>query len=379
MFARFSVLLPFEFSVVLDSPLQPQRFDLPTYGVRIHAPCRSDLNPLALSPETTPIIEIARSLIPAATQTPSDITFDGKPTTQANLLRVDFLKASFDRRRSVTAGVPPKESLALGDPPITLAFDVLNQWLRRYKHRFRAPNVRLIRPSETFWVLQYLDDDEKELPSDPLLIKLRTGFHRRLEIAAIDSSIWDRVGEIPLEWEPWAWEVLLLDAPALLPEIGPAVVLAYASLEAFIDWALDNLAAATTVPAPLWSWINTRDNNFWLWPRTTEQFDVLLKSLTGKSLKDDAKLWELFRNLATARHSYVHTGKAVIGQDEVTLDRAAELVAGAASIVDWVEGLLPAAVRRPPAETGHTIQVAKKIAVGVPSPQNPASDANQSQ
>src|SRR5262249_10800817 len=76
-----------------------------------------------------------------------------------------------------------------------------------------------------------------------------------------------------------------------------------------------------------------------------------LEVFTGKSLKRDRKLWEAFQNLRSARNSFSHGGKAVIGKGasakEVTPEKAAELVGAANAIVDWCETLLPAAVRRP--------------------------------
>ena len=139
--------------------------------------------------------------------------------------------------------------------------------------------------------------------------------------------------------------MLILDAQALLPEIGPSLVLAYAALEAFVDSCLDKLAPLAKIPDILWSWINKRDQ-FWKEPRTDEQFDVPLKSLTGRSLKEQINLWELFQNLRSARHSYVHKGRALIGNDEVSLERATKLINGAKEIINWMERLLPEQFRR---------------------------------
>jgi hypothetical protein len=112
----------------------------------------------------------------------------------------------------------------------------------------------------------------------------------------------------------------------------------------------------------LWEWINTRDG-FWLRPRTAEQFDILLNSLTGKSLKTEAKLWETFKNLGAARHSFVHTGFAKIGNDDVTQDRAKELIDGAFQIVAWAESFLPKDSRRAELEGKREITVMTAIPI----------------
>jgi len=318
------------------------------------------------------MMEVTRALVPAADQTPGQTVIDGKPAVQTNLLFADFIKPSFDRRRSSVEGVPPA-TLSLGDPSIEAGFRVLNDWIRRYKYLARSSNVRTIRPSQSFWALEYLTDDEKEIPADPVLFRVRTGFAQGFRLDILDSTVWDRVGSVPIEFKPHAWEVLLLDSPALLPEIGPALVLAYAALEAFIDWSLDVLAPLAKIPPTLWEWVNTRDS-FWLRPRTAEQLDVLLESLTGKSLKSELKLWELFKNLASARHSYVHTGHAVIGNQYVTVERATELINGAGQVVTWIEALLPISHRRPELSEKHTITITTTIPLTGPVAGTPTAD-----
>lgn len=364
MIARLSVLLPFDLFVLQGSELEPQQFDQEAYRVRIHPPCLAALRPAGVSVETTSISEIARALVPAVEQTVGTVLFDGKATVPANLLRVDFLKPSFDRRHASVVWRSDEEFLDSGDPSVRLAFNVANGWLSRYKYRFRSPTVRVIRPSDTFWCLRYLEDDESELPRDPSLFRMRMGGQHRVDVNVVSPEVWNCVGQIAPGSSPLAWEVLLLDAPAMLPDVGPAVVLAYAALEAFIDWALDGLAPTVNIPAALWEWLNTRDS-FWLRPRTTEQFDILLRSLTGKSLTDEPKLWESFRNLASARHSYVHSGHARIGNErmDVTLSRATELVAAAAAIVGWIEALIPENLRRPKLDTSHSITVTARVVV----------------
>jgi len=367
MLARLRVLLSFRLSIPNGSQLKTQEYDLPPYRVRILPPCLAAIDPISITKMA--LVDIAHSIIPAPEQTPGNVMVDGKPAVQANLFQVDFIKSSFDRRRFSIENMPvtpllPLSPLDFGDPSITAAFEVVNNWINRYKYLVRSSNVRPVRPNETPWVLEYLADNEERLPQDPTLFRLRTFVRQRVPFDLLDAAVWDRVGAVPIEAKALAWEVLLLDAPALLPEIGPAIVLAYAALEAFIDWCLDKLAPLAKIPPALWKWISERDS-FYLRPRTAEQFDVLLESLTGKSLKAEGKLWELFRNLGAARHSYVHTGHAEIGNDAVTLERATELVSGAARVIAWVEALLPKELQRPQLEAPHTIAITHTIPVAV--------------
>jgi hypothetical protein len=103
---------------------------------------------------------------------------------------------------------------------------------------------------------------------------------------------------------------LLLDAVGLLPDIGPALVLAATSLETLITDALDELSAgASAVPQSLWMWINDR-GDYRKEPSVLEQYDALSKVFTGRSLRDEIELWEA---------PFVHGGKPPIERREVPL------------------------------------------------------------
>ena len=99
---------------------------------------------------------------------------------------------------------------------------------------------------------------------------------------------------------------LLLDAYALPPQVGPAVVLAHTAVETRVAQTTDRNAILTGLNAELWSWLTVRS--------TAEQLDRLAKALTGKSLKDDRRLWEGFQHLREALekqgNKFVHEGKA---------------------------------------------------------------------
>ena len=97
--------------------------------------------------------------------------------------------------------------------------------------------------------------------------------------------MWQDIHELPPDYEPPAWEELLLDAEAEFPRIGPAIVLAATALEVLISQVLDRLAAQSSLPAPLWQWINRRGEE----PAVDQQYDALLKFFTGHSLKEETR------------------------------------------------------------------------------------------
>jgi hypothetical protein len=98
------------------------------------------------------------------------------------------------------------------------------------------------------------------------------------------------------------------------------MVLASTALETRISAALDELVQLVGLNAELWEWINHR-SQFWMEPSTGDQFGILLKTLTGRSLKDDGILWEAFQNIRTARNSFAHEGVAILGGTELSVPK----------------------------------------------------------
>jgi hypothetical protein len=156
----------------------------------------------------------------------------------------------------------------------------------------------------------------------------------------LDKAQWELAVKSTVETDIPIYVPLVLDADAALPDIGTAITLASTALETLIEIHLRRLATARCTPPELWLWITHRD--FYLKePSMTEQFDTLLKIFSGKSLKDQPQLWTAFKNLNQARNSFVHGGRAEIGNMPVTIDVAMKLLESTKEIIKWMEQLAP--------------------------------------
>jgi len=346
MIARFRLLLPFAICVPQGEALSPYDFDLGVYRVRVHPPRLAGINSAdcgVLCP--TPVDDLLQQLKKDVPQDATEmVRMENAPTIQANLLAVDFHKPEFDRRKSTLA--PPVDPSG-GDPPLSLAFEVANSLLERIRSVNQASFVRPLVAQETLWRMDYLNDDETEIPQEPTLFRSKWAKSFNYRLCGLNSAIWTRIQSLPAGFQPTAWDTLLLDAEALLPHVSASIVLAFAALENLIESSLNCLAGGSTIPAELWEWINKRHGDGRLTPSVREQFDELLRILTGRSLKDDGKLWESFQHLRSARNSILHEGVAKIADTEVTPARASELVGQAKAIANWVEPLLPRDLQRP--------------------------------
>ena len=189
-----------------------------------------------------------------------------------------------------------------------------------------------------------------------------------------DPALWDLIFTLPEGFEPPAWQAILIDARGALPHVGTALVLAATALEIFIAELLNELVKKTQVPAELWDWINDRGN----WqkePSVEEQYDVLLKIVTGHSLKDEGALWEGLKNLRSARNSFVHEGVAQLGRKRLSANDVLPLIARADAIVAKIREWIPEECRWPLIEHTINIQMAKLLFGPTNSP--PTTSATQ--
>jgi hypothetical protein len=92
-----------------------------------------------------------------------------------------------------------------------------------------------------------------------------------------------------------------------------------------------------------------------------EQYDALLKLLTGHSLKDEPLLWEAFKNLKDARNAFVHEGIAKIGQTPVSTESANKLIASASDIIAKIREWLPNELHWPEFKYDLTVEIQKRL------------------
>jgi len=292
---------------------------------------------------------------PASPEDVDEAHIDGVRAFEADALRIDFEKESFDRREETRF-----------DPPEDVIRDAINWFLTRLRYVAQASQVRAIDFPLVTWRMIYLNDDETELPKAEGLVRVRGGLRFSFNYIALNSKVWGGMHELPVDYEPPPWEELLLDAQSDLPRIGPAVVLAATALEVFIARKLDELAPLKPLSGELWEWINDR-GNYLREPTVEEQYDILLQFFTGHSLKSEAGLWDLFMKLKRARNTFVHEGIAKVGGRPVSVEDARRLVAAASDVISKVREWLPEQLHWPVFRYQVEIQMRKKIAREEPS------------
>lgn len=343
MIARVRFLLPFSYSIPEGVTLKPFQLAGTSVGETIEV-----LPPYNSAPE--PLDEIGRSFLePAASQVSDQVTIDGTRTTQANTLQLNLHKATFSRQKPHS---PQELSYSSGDPSGSSLLELANRVLTAMRTVTRSWFARpLSEDRPHFFRIDYLDDNGDRLPSEAAQFRSIQFVKGRFGVSALTEPGWDLVASNLSGTEAVAhgWDVLLLDAEAALPEIGVALVLAFAALETFIAWALDQLRESTgKIDPDLWRWINKRES-YHQQPSVKESFDALLKILGGQSLKEEKRdLWERFAHLNTGRNRFVHKGTLTYGDppQPIDQDKAAELVQAASDIISWTETLLPSVLQR---------------------------------
>jgi len=315
MIARVHIILPFQLFVPEGREFKLHPYDDEGYRVIVYPPVKTDR--------------------PAPGTVPDAVEINNAPAFVANGLRIDFHKSSFDR--TVGKGV---------DPPIAIIQRATDSFLTRLRYVTRGAHLQALPWPKVSWRLRYLNDDESELPEQEGVARGHGTAGFSVSFAVVSTEVWDYVHSLPPRFEPPAWDVLRLDANNAIGHVGTAVVLAATCLEVFITHILDSIALKGAVPKPLWEWINRRGD--WLRePSTEEQFDSLLKFLAGHSLKENPKLWEAFKNLKTARNSFVHEGMAKIGGKSVCEQDALNFIVRANEIIAMLRDWLPVDLRWP--------------------------------
>jgi hypothetical protein len=302
---------------------------------------------------------------PATLESPDYVLLNEMPAYMADVLEVRCRSDSFDRRVETEI-----------DPPKTTIAAVVGSFLERLKFVVRAPQVRLVEFPLCRWHLRYLSDDGSELVEEEGFVRGRGAAQFSFGFVALHPNVWDSTHSLPHEYKVEPWHSLLVDARGALPHVGTAVVLAATALEVFIGAVLTRLASESTVPKELWGWITDRGD----WqkePSVEEQFSVLLHVLCGHSLKEDEGLWEAFKNLRTARNSFVHEGRAMLGKQPLQADRAAALIDKADQLLVRVREWLPEHMRWPVYAHAVQVTVGKKIAStsSAASKNDPVSEA----
>ena len=309
MIARLHIILPFSLTIQEGTRFNIYQFEARGYDIRIYPPFKSDQSQLNNNVE--------------------EITVNKEPAVHANTLRVDFIKGEFDRRGNIEC-----------DPPIELIALTINRFLAKLRFITRSSQIRPLKFPLTGWHVRYLNDDETELEEKEGFIKERGTIQHSSSWIVLNNAIWNDIFKLSPNYVPPHWDSLLLDAIAMLPEVGPSIVLAATALDVFISYVLNKLAVESSVPGDLWEWINNR--KFYLKGlNTQEQYDGLLKIMLGTSLKDDNDLWESFKNIRNARNSFIHEGVAKIGEKELTEDDASRLTKRAHEVVSFIRDRLP--------------------------------------
>jgi hypothetical protein len=340
MIARFRILIPPIVGVSTRDELSAIHREACGCAVVVHPPYHVDIPPLVPHQAASLTLDEAwQRLERPMTKTPPSLLLNGEKANLANAICVDFVRENFDRRHA---------SPVL-DPPPSCAFEVVNEIFGSARALLGVWQLRPIREGDTIWRIDYFDNDGQRLPREAGLIGGQGAGLFCFACAPFTPEVWNTIAkERPTQK---LWDSLLLDAKALLPDVGPAIVLASAALEVFIAAVLDSIVD-DKVPRSLWDWINDRGD----WrkdPSLLEQFDILLKTVTGHSLKDDERLCVAFAELKNTRDAFSHEGVAVLGKRRTVVSpaKAEELVSAAEKIIQWVEQFLPETLRRPRVES----------------------------
>ncbi len=327
MIARWLILLPRDIYMPLEDAFEPITLEFGEHLVTVWPLLQANISAGDLAwPHETPAVEAILGLHAVEPTASPAAVIGGSPTFRANLLVLDFLRQEFDLSQA---------------PAVDAALQLANWLLASLASTAGARLMDWLDPDRTPWRLAYLTDDNKPAPS----AEQRPNFRARVPMSAgpaLTAADWETIGKAPIH----LWNMLILDAKACAPSDDTGIILAYSALEVFIAWALEQYVASGAMDRSLFKWITDR-GNYAKDPSLPEQFDQLLKAVSGRTLKSEKTLWEGFQLLRKARNDLVHTGEARINGKPLEPRQARWFVQIAADVIDWVEQGLPEDLRRP--------------------------------
>jgi hypothetical protein len=247
------------------------------------------------------------------------VRMDGEYVKHVDLLQIDFAASSFERK----SGTPD-------DPPADEVEHVVGDTVRRLRYTIGAPWFREFRLRDVFWITRYLQDDESELSEQPGFMRARGHAPFRFIFTGLDDHSWKLVRGLSFGFSPHLWEVLHLDARFLLPEVGPAVVLAFSAIEAASEAFVRHFA---TSPAHVENLLRKH--------RVGDRLDTLAMQFVGKSLKSSTSEWDAFDRLRRTRNAFAHTGRPALDGAVVDEPLAFTLVDKSEAVLRWIENELP--------------------------------------
>lgn len=247
------------------------------------------------------------------------VRMNGQLVKHANLLQIDIVGRDFRRDAGATQ-----------DPSGAFVERVVVNFVARMRYTIGAPSVREFRLLETFWTIRYLADDGSELVEEKGLVRGRVHAPFKFQFTGLDESSWGRVKNLTFSFRPLIWERLYLDALFLLPEVGPALMLAMSAIETATDQMIEERLQGDQKEAEKLIAAN----------RLGQRLDRVAKQLTGVSLKANASLWSAFDRLRRARNMAAHEGTPVLDGVVVTDGVAQEMILAIRPVIDWVEHLM---------------------------------------
>lgn len=325
MLARVAVHLPESLWLPEGVQFEPFSDDYRGQRVLVHPPLQSGFEVRPDGEGNFNVSDLYLLLTPVAHERVYPfVRMDGRYVNHANLLQIDFVRDSFERK----SGSPP-------DPDREVIEAIVVNIVSRLRHVIGAPTFREFRLLNTFWTIRYLSDDGQELPEEVGLVRGRVNAPFKFTFTGLDDSSWNGVRGLAFDFQPQIWERLFLDAQYLLPEVGPALTLAIAAIET----AADEMIRQQLPTDPDQAERLRRAN------RLGQRLDSVAKQLTGASLKEMPTLWDAFNQLRRARNASAHEGTPVLDGVKVDDQVALQMILAVRPVLDWIETRLPSNLR----------------------------------
>ena len=344
MIARARIRLPYQVPLAQSAIGRPQNMHWRGYKVVIY--------PLSQAEETDPtrdylsrpaaVDEASRLTKERPIELPvAGVTLNNQVIVLCNVLTIDFLDVTYDRQIDQ---LPRSESIATnfsaGVPTAVELFDLANALLRSLRAKSGLSMIREVQATRETWLIEYLDDSGAALLPEEGKLRKRQSYMGSLPWGAVfEPTMQSALADLGAP-AATPWDDLMLQAVDALPSTGSAVVLAFAALELLINTVIsENLPSTARARERKSILTNKRSSPLF-------RADTTLTSLVGQSFRSQADAWQAAEQLAGLRNQYLHYGIEPNPAGGPAWFEVGQLLGKASEGMLWLEGFLPAQLRR---------------------------------
>jgi hypothetical protein len=207
---------------------------------------------------------------------------------------------------------------------------VIDYWFTTLRYVSNFVKLKPFEIYRTFYDINFTSDDGEPITIPDLRLIRRVNVLYYI----ITNEMWNEATQIPYEYSLPQWKITLLDSRDLVNNPGSALVLAFSSLEIYINELLIKHVNLFENEQNKYRYLDKIQN---VNTNIYDKFCTLSKKILGFSLKKNDVLFNVFKNIKEARNCFIHNGTLIFNRTEITPVSIVSIINKIESIIHFYE------------------------------------------